>query len=179
VKWTANCGQSVMAARMEQNKQNLISAESRQQIDEWVAKYPADQKQSAVMAALRIVQEANGGWLTTELMDAVAHYLEMPPIAVYEVGSFYSMYEHKPVGRHKICVCTNISCLLCGSDSVVKHLEEKLGIKMGETTPDGKFTLKVVECLGACVGAPMFQIGREYYENLTPEKIDAILDKLD
>lgn len=179
MKWTANCGQSVMAARMEQNKQNLISAESRQQIDEWVAKYPADQKQSAVMAALRIVQEANGGWLTTELMDAVAHYLEMPPIAVYEVGSFYSMYEHKPVGRHKICVCTNISCLLCGSDSVVKHLEEKLGIKMGETTPDGKFTLKVVECLGACVGAPMFQIGREYYENLTPEKIDAILDKLD
>jgi len=168
-----------MAARMEQDKQNLISAQSRQQIDDWVAKYPGDQKQSAVMAALSIVQEANGGWLTTELMDAIAAYLQMPPIAVYEVASFYSMYEHKPVGRHKICVCTNISCLLCGSDDVVKHLEEKLGIKMGQTTPDGKFTLKVVECLGACVGAPMFQIGREYYENLTPEKIDAILDKLD
>jgi NADH-quinone oxidoreductase subunit E len=168
-----------MAARMEQNKINLISAVARKQIDQWIAKYPPDQKQSAVMAGLRIVQEANGGWLTTELMDAVAEYLGMPPIAVYEVASFYSMYEHKPVGRHKICVCTNISCLLRGSDDVVKHLEEKLGIKMGQTTADGKFTLKVVECLGACVGAPMFQIGREYYENLTPAKIDAILDKLD
>lgn len=168
-----------MAARMEQNKINLISAASREQIDAWIAKYPADQKKSAVMGALTIVQEANGGWLTDELMDAVAEYLQMPPIAVYEVASFYSMYEHKPVGRHKICVCTNISCLLCGSDEVVEHLENKLGIKMGQTTPDGKFTLKVVECLGACVGAPMFQIGKEYYEHLTPEKIDAILDKLD
>lgn len=168
-----------MAARMEQEKTNLISAASLAQIDAWIAKYPPEQQQSAVMAALTIVQEANGGWLTTELMDAVAEYLQMPPIAVYEVASFYSMYEHKPVGRHKICVCTNISCLLCGSDEVVNHLEQKLGIKMGQTTPDGKFSLKVVECLGACVGAPMFQIGKEYYEHLTPEKIDAILDKLD
>ncbi|MGD8591567.1 MAG: NADH-quinone oxidoreductase subunit NuoE [Gammaproteobacteria bacterium] len=168
-----------MAARMEQSKVNLISPGLREQIDAWIAKYPADQKQSAVMPSLTIVQEANGGWLTTELMDAVAEYLQMPPIAVYEVASFYSMYEHKPVGRHKICVCTNISCLLCGSDGVVEHLENKLGIKMGQTTADGKFTLKVVECLGACVGAPMFQIGKEYYEHLTPEKIDAILDSLD
>lgn len=168
-----------MAARIEENKVNLLSEESRAEIDTWIAKYPEEQKQSAVMPALRIVQEANGGWLTTELMDAIADYLQMPPIAVYEVASFYSMYEHKPVGRHKICVCTNISCLLRGSDQVVGHLENKLGIKMGQTTPDGKFTLKVVECLGACVGAPMFQIGREYYENLTPEKIDAILEKLD
>jgi NADH-quinone oxidoreductase subunit E len=168
-----------MAARMERSKINLISPVSREQIDAWIAKYPADQKQSAVMPALTIVQEANGGWLTTELMDAVAEYLRMPPIAVYEVASFYSMYEHKPVGRHKICVCTNISCLLCGSDGVVEHLENKLGIKMGQTTADGKFTLKVVECLGACVGAPMFQIGKEYYEHLTAEKIDAILDSLD
>jgi NADH-quinone oxidoreductase subunit E len=168
-----------MAARMEQNIIDLLAPETRAEIDQWVAKYPADQKQSAVMAALRIVQDANGGWLTTELMDAVAEYLEMPPISVYEVASFYSMYEHKSVGRHKICVCTNISCLLCGSDDIVKHLEEKLGIKMGQTTADGKFTLKEVECLGACVGAPMFQIGRQYYENLTPEKIDAILAELD
>jgi len=168
-----------MAARMEQDKVNLISDVSREEIDTWIAKYPEDQKQSAVMPALRIVQEANGGWLTTELMDAVAEYLHMPRIAVYEVASFYSMYEHKPVGRHKICVCTNISCLLCGSGDVVKHLENKLGIKMGQTTADGKFTLKVVECLGACVGAPMFQIGKEYYEHLTPEKIDSILDALD
>jgi NADH-quinone oxidoreductase subunit E len=169
----------IMAARIEQNKIDLITEQSRTEIDKWIAKYPTDQKQSAVMPALRIVQEANGGWLTTELMDAVAEYLQMPSIAVYEVASFYSMYEHKPVGRHKICVCTNISCLLCGSDDVVSHLENKLGIKMGQTTADGRFTLKEVECLGACVGAPMFQIDREYYENLTPEIIDAILEKLD
>jgi NADH-quinone oxidoreductase subunit E len=113
------------------------------------------------------------------LMDAVAEYLDMPPIAVYEVATFYSMYEHKPVGRNKICVCTNISCLLRGSDDVVKHLNEKLGIKFGEITEDGKFSLKEVECLGACAGAPMIQIGREYYENLSPEKIDSILDSLE
>ncbi len=159
--------------------QQLLSAESRADIDRWIAKYPADRKSSAVMAALRIVQDQNGGWLTTELMDAVAEYLEMEPLAVYEVATFYSMYEHKPVGRHKICVCTNISCMLCGSDGVVEHLQNRLGIKLGETTEDQRFTLKEVECLGACVNAPMFSIGRDYYEKLTPEKIDAILDKLD
>ncbi len=157
----------------------LLSRESRADIDRWIAKYPADRKQSAVMAALRIAQDQNGGWLTTELMDAVAEYLEMEPIAVYEVATFYSMYELKPVGKHKICVCTNISCMLCGSEQVVEHLEQRLGIKMGETTDDGRFTLKEVECLGACVNAPMFQLGRDYHENLTPEKIDAILDGLD
>ena len=131
------------------------------------------------MAALRIAQEQNGGWLTNELIDAVATYLDMETIAAYEVASFYSMYELKPVGRHKICVCTNISCMLCGSDKVVSHLESRLGIKMGETSDDGRFTLKEVECLGACVNAPMFQINKQYYENLTPEKVDAILDALD
>jgi NADH-quinone oxidoreductase subunit E len=156
----------------------LISPASRAEIDQWIAKYPADRKVSAVMAALRIVQDQNGGWLTNELMDAVAAYLDMPPIAVYEVATFYSMYERLPVGRHKICVCTNISCMLQGADKVVHHLEKRLGIKVGETTADGKFTLKEVECLGACVGAPMFQIGRKYYELLTPERIDAILAEL-
>jgi NADH-quinone oxidoreductase subunit E len=164
---------------MSQEKISLLSEESRADIDRWVAKYPSEQKQSAVMAALRIAQEQNGGWLTDELITAVADYLEMETIAAFEVASFYSMYELKPVGRHKICVCTNISCMLCGSDKVVTHLEGRLGIKMGETTEDGRFTLKEVECLGACVNAPMFQIGRDYYENLTPEKIDAILDGLD
>ncbi len=159
--------------------QELLSAESRADIERWITKYPADRKSSAVMAALRIAQEQNGGWLTTELMDAVAEYLEMEPMAVYEVATFYSMYELKPVGKHKICICTNISCMLCGSDGVVDHLEKRLGIKLGETTEDGRFTLKEVECLGACVNAPMFSIGRDYYEKLTPEKIDAILDKLD
>ncbi len=163
----------------ERNLIDLISKESRADIDRWIAKYPADQKQSAVMAALRIVQDQNGGHLTTELMDAVAEYLEMDPIAVYEVATFYSMYEMKPVGRHKICVCTNISCMLCGSDGIVEHLQKRLGIGFGEVTPDGRFSLKEVECLGACVGAPMFQIGEHYYEHLTPEKVDQILDELD
>jgi NADH-quinone oxidoreductase subunit E len=160
------------------SKIHLITDESRADIDNWVAKYPDDQKCSAVMAALRIVQDQNAGSLTTDIMDAVAEYLEMQPIEVYEVATFYSMYEMNPVGQHKICVCTNISCLLCGSTQVVKHLEQKLGIKMGEVTPDGKFSLKEVECLGACVNAPMCQIGNEYHEKLTPEILDKILDGL-
>lgn len=168
-----------MSQHKSQSKLDLINEASRAEIDRWVAKYPADHKESACMPALRIVQEQNGGWLNNDLMDAVAEYLDMPPIAVYEVATFYSMYELKPVGRHKICVCTNISCMLCGSDDVVKHLNEKLGIKFGEITDDGKFSLKEVECLGACGGAPMMQIGRDYHENLTPEKIDAILDSLE
>jgi NADH-quinone oxidoreductase subunit E len=168
-----------MSAQMQAPNTALISEASRAEIDRWIAKYPPEQRQSAVMAALRIVQDQNGGWLNNELMDAVADYLRMPKIAVYEVATFYSMYELDPVGRHKICVCTNISCLLCGSDGVVKHLEDKLGIKMGETTTDRRFTLKEVECLGACCGAPMLQIGTTYHENLTPQKIDEILAKLD
>jgi NADH-quinone oxidoreductase subunit E len=112
-------------------------------------------------------------------MDAVADYLDMPSISVYEVATFYSMYELKPVGKHKICICTNISCMLCGSDDVVAHFRKRLNIGLGETTADGRITLKEVECLGACVGAPMLQIGEHYYENLTPESIDQILDGLD
>ena len=162
-----------------ESKIDLLTAESRAEIDRWVAKYPAEWKQSAVMSALRIAQDQNGGWLSTELMDAVAEYLEMDPIAVYEVASFYSMYELEPVGRHKICVCTNISCQLRGADEVVSHLTKRLGIGLGESTADGRYTLKEVECLGACGGAPMFQIGHDYYENLTPAKIDEILEKLD
>ena len=169
-----------MSTRMSKpNASTLLSEESRAAIDRWIAKYPSDQKQSAVMAALNIVQDANGGWLTTELMDAVADYLDMQPIAVYEVATFYSMYELKPVGQNKLCICTNVSCMLRGSEDIVAHLEQKLGIKLGETTPDKKFTLKEVECLGACGGAPMMQVGREYHENLTSEKVDDILTKLD
>ncbi len=159
-------------------KADLLSAAVRAGIDQWVAKYPAEQKQSAVMAALRLVQEEQG-WLSTDLMDAVAEYLEMEPISVYEVATFYSMYDLKPVGRHKISVCTNISCMLCGSSQLMAHLENRLGIKRGETTADGKFTLKEVECLAACAGAPMFQIDKTYYENLTNDKADAILAGLE
>ncbi len=167
---------SVLESR---TKEDLFSPEIRAEIDEWIAKYPPEWKQSAVMAALRIVQDANGGWLSNELMDDVAAYLDMPPIAVYEVATFYSMYELKPVGRHKICVCTNVSCMINDSDKLVEHLERKLDVKLGQTTEDGRFTLKEVECLGACGGAPMMQIGRQYYENLTPELVDSILDGLE
>ena len=163
----------------DQAKLDLISADSKADIDNWVAKYPAEQKQSAVMAALRIVQDQNSGYLTDELIEAVAEYLEMPPIAVHEVATFYSMYERKPVGKVKICVCTNISCMLCGSDDVVEHLQNKLGIKLGETTGDGMFTLKEVECLGACVNAPVMQIGNDYHENLSKEKIDKLIESMD
>ena len=167
---------SVLESR---TKEDLFSSEIRAEIDEWIAKYPPEWKQSAVMAALRILQDANGGWLSNELMDDVAAYLDMPPIAVYEVATFYSMYELKPVGRHKICVCTNVSCMINDSDKLVEHLENKLHVKLGQTTEDGRFTLKEVECLGACGGAPMMQIGRQYYENLTPELVDSILDGLE
>lgn len=158
---------------------NLLPEHIRQEIDQWIAKYPPEQKQSAVLPALTIVQEYNKGWLSEELMQAVADYLEMPKIAVFEVATFYSMFELKPVGRHKICVCTNISCMLRGSEKIVNHLEERLGIGFNETTADGKVTLKEVECLGACANAPVFHLGKRYYEDLTPEKVDAILNELE
>jgi NADH-quinone oxidoreductase subunit E len=158
----------------------VLSAHARAEIDRWLTRYPADRKQSAVLAALREVQHENGGYLTTELMDAVADYLDLPPIAVYEVGSFYSMFELKPVGRHCISVCTNISCMLRGGDAILAHLEKKLGIRLGESTPDGKFYLKrEEECLAACCGAPMMQVNHVYHEHLTPEKVDRVLDSLE
>lgn len=157
----------------------VLSHDARKHINEWLKKFPSNQKQSAVIAALTFVQKENGGWLTTELMDAVAGYLDMPKIAVYEVASFYSMFSLKPVGRHVINVCTNVSCMLCGSQDIVKYLESKLNIRLGETTPEGKFTLRSVECLAACAAAPMMQIGCQYYENLTPGKIDEILSALE
>lgn len=165
--------------RKLEEKDVLLSTKVREQIDHWIAKYPQGQKPSAVIPALHIVQATNGGYLTNELLDAVAEYLEMPPISVYEVATFYSMFELKRVGQHKLCICTNISCQLCGSDQVLAHLRKRLGIGFGETTPDGHFSLKEVECLGACGGAPMMMIESQYYENLTPEKIDQILKELE
>jgi len=154
----------------------LMSTKSMHEINHWIEKYPKDQRQSAVMSTLRIVQEEHGH-LSTELMDAVAEYLGMPAIAVYEVASFYTMYEQSPVGKHLVNVCTNISCLLRDSAGVVDHLQKKLGIKLGETTEDGRFTLRSVECLGACVNAPMMQVDKDYHENLTPESIDIALEQ--
>ncbi|HRD48686.1 MAG TPA: NADH-quinone oxidoreductase subunit NuoE [Candidatus Competibacteraceae bacterium] len=165
---------------MSVRKSDLLSTHARAEIDHWISRYPADQKQSAVLAALREAQHENHGYLTTELMDAVADYLDMPPIAVYEVASFYSMFELKPVGRHSIAVCTNVSCMLRGSDTVLAYIERKLGIKLGDSTPDGKFYLKKEEeCLAACCGAPMMQVNHIYYEHLTPEKVDQVLDSLE
>lgn len=165
---------------MTVRKSDLLSAHARAEIDHWLTRYPDDQKQSAVLAALREAQHENGGYLTTDLMDAVADYLAMPPIAVYEVASFYSMFETKPVGRNHIAVCTNISCMLRGSETVLAYIERKLGIKLGDSTPDGKFYLKrEEECLAACCGAPMMQVNHIYYEHLTPEKVDQVLDSLE
>lgn len=161
------------------NPGDHLTADSLAEIDSWIAKYPADRKMSAVMAGLRIAQDQNDGWISDDLIEAVAVYLDMEPIAAYEVATFYSMYERDPVGKHKLSICTNISCMLRGSDEVVSHLENRLGIKLGETTQDGNFTLKEVECLGACVNAPMMQIGRQYHEKLTPELLDSILDNLE
>jgi NADH-quinone oxidoreductase subunit E len=157
----------------------MLSEQTRKQIDHWISKYPPEQKQSAVLPALRIAQDENGGWLREDLLNAVADYLEMPRIAVYEVATFYSLYDLEPVGRHKIWVCVNISCMLCGSDKIVDHLKKRLGVDFGQTTADGKFTLKKAECLAACANAPAMQIDRQYYENLTTEKIDHILDAME
>jgi NADH-quinone oxidoreductase subunit E len=159
---------------------SMIQGAVKAEIDRWIAQYPTGQQKSAVMSALTVVQNANGGYLTRDLMDEIADYLDIEPIEVYEVATFYSMYEHQPVGKHKICVCTNISCMLRGSDEVVSHLKQRLGVDdFRQVSADGKFSIKEVECLGACVGAPMFQIGETYYEHLTPEKIDHILDSLE
>jgi NADH-quinone oxidoreductase subunit E len=155
-----------------------LSAAALAEIDREIAKYPAERKQSAVMAALRIAQDEHR-WVSPDIMQQIADLLEIAPIHVYEVATFYSMYELNDVGRHKICVCTNVSCLLCGSHGVLEHLRQKLGIGPGETTADGRITIKEVECLGACGGAPMMQVNREYHENLTADKIDTILDALD
>ena len=157
-----------------------LSNHAKAEIDRWIAKYPADRKQSAVLAALREVQHENQGYLTIAILDAVAEYLDMPPIAVYEVASFYSMLETEKCGRHSISVCTNISCMLNGSGEIMQHIENKLGIKEGQSTEDGRFHIKQEEeCLAACCAAPMMMVDHVYYENLTPEKVDEILDKLE
>lgn len=158
----------------------VLSDNLKESIDQWVVKYPTDQRQSAVISALTMVQEAEGGWLKPEMMDAVADYLEMPKIAVYEVASFYSMLETEPVGRHVVALCTNISCMLRGAESIVAYVENKLGIKLGETTSDGRITLKKEEeCLAGCVAAPMMTVNGHYHENLTSERIDEIFDGLE
>ena len=162
---------------MSAGAETVLSAHVREEIDHWIAKFPEGRQRSAVIGALHAAQHENKGYLTTELMDAVAAYLELPPIEVYEVASFYSMFETRPVGEHSISVCTNISCMLRGSAEIVEHIEKRLGIKTGESTPDGKFYLKrEEECLAACCGAPMMMVDHVYHEDLTVDKVDAVLD---
>jgi NADH-quinone oxidoreductase subunit E len=160
-------------------EQNPLSEHTRAEIDHWVAKFPPGRQRSAVISALRAAQEQNHGYLTAELMDAVAAHLRLPPIQVYEVASFYSMFETHPCGRHHVSVCTNISCMLRGGEEIAAHVERKLGIKLGESTPDGRIYLKrEEECLAACTGAPMMMVDHHYHEHLTPEKVDRILAEL-
>ncbi len=156
----------------------MISDQAKKEIGIWVAKYPAGRQSSAVMEALKIVQAENGGSLANDLIKAVAEYLDMPRISVQEVATFYENYNHKPVGKHVIRVCHNISCMLNGADDLISYLETKLGVKTGEVSKDDLVSVKKVECLGACVGAPMCQIGDKYFENLTEQRIDEIVDSL-
>ncbi|MEO7343476.1 MAG: NADH-quinone oxidoreductase subunit NuoE [Methylotenera sp.] len=156
----------------------MLSPEAIVKIDYELTKYPADQRQAAVMSALRIVQTERG-WLSKESISEVAQYLRMPDIAAMEVASFYNMYDLAPVGKYKISICTNISCMLRDSDVIVDHLQTKLGVGFNEVTPDGKFCLKEGECMGACGGAPLLIVNNHtMHEFLTPAKVDAILEKL-
>ncbi|MBI1225625.1 MAG: NADH-quinone oxidoreductase subunit NuoE [Bacteroidetes bacterium] len=144
-----------------------------------IKRYPAGRQKSALLPVLHLAQAEFDGWLSVPVMDYVASLLELQPIEVYEVASFYSMFNLEPVGKCLIEVCHTSSCWLMGADDIVKHLEQKLGIKKGQTTPDGKFTLKTVECLGSCGTAPMMMIGADFHENLTLEKVDALVKEWD
>lgn len=156
----------------------MLSPEAIVKIDYELTKYPADQRQAAVMSALRIVQTERG-WLSKESITEVAQYLGMPEIAAMEVATFYNMYDLSPVGKYKVTICTNISCMLRGSDEIVNHLQQKLGVGFNEVTPDGKFCLKEGECMGCCGGAPLMHVNNtQMHEFLTIEKVDAILEEL-
>jgi NADH-quinone oxidoreductase subunit E len=158
----------------------LLSDHVREEIEHWKARFPEGKQRSAVISALHAVQHENGGYLTAELMNAVADYLGLPTIQVYEVATFYSMFQTKPVGRHNVAICTNVSCMLRGADDIVDHVENKLGVQLGESTEDGRIYLKrEEECLAACCGAPMMMVNHKYHENLTTEQVDDILDGLD
>ena len=162
------------------NKKDLLNGDTRVRIDLWVAKFPPQNKRSALIQALLAAQDQNGGWIGKDLIEAVADYLDLPPVWAHEVASFYSMIDRQPVGRHKVNICTNISCWLNGAEDIVGHVEKKLGVSLGQTTADERITLVVEEeCLAACCGAPMMVVDGHYHENLDPQKVDEILDGLD
>ena len=154
-----------------------FSDEKLKKIDEIIARYPEGKSKSAIIPILHLAQEEFGGWLSPETMDYVATILKIEPIEVYEVATFYSMYNLKPVGRYMFEVCQTGPCMISGSDNIIDYIKKKLGINVGETTPDGLFTLKTVECLGACGYAPMMQLGKHFREHLTPEKVDQIIEE--
>jgi NADH-quinone oxidoreductase subunit E len=157
---------------------SLLSTDAQRRIDRQLAKYPAEQKRSAVIAALAIAQDEHG-WLSAELMDEVAGYLGMPTVAVYEVASFYSMFELKPTGRYKLTICTNLPCALQGATAAAEHLQRRLGIGFGETTGDGRFTLKEGECFGACGDAPVLLVNNKRMVSfMNPPQLDALIDEL-
>jgi NADH-quinone oxidoreductase subunit E len=168
------------AAVADVDPQVVLEAGTREHIDHWVAKFPPERKRSALIQGLMAAQEQNGGWLSDALIAAVAKYLELPAVWAYEVATFYSMFDTAPVGRHKVSICTNISCWLNGAEQLVGHVESKLGCKLGETSSDRRITLVCEEeCLAACCGAPMMVVDGHYHEKLTPAKIDEILDGLE
>ena len=157
-----------------------LSQHVKEEIEGWKARFPADRQRSAVISALHAVQHENHGFVTAEQMNAVAEYLELPTIQVYEVATFYSMFQTREVGRNEVAICTNVACMLRGADDIVDHVETKLGIKTGESTADGKIFLKQEEeCIAACCGAPAMMVNHKYHENLTKEQVDEILDGLD
>ena len=158
------------------NGRYRLSQAVMDKVDKEAAKYPS--RRAAVKSALRYCQE-EAGWVSNGVVTAVAEYLGLAPIEVYEVATFYDMFYTEPGGRHRIRVCTNVSCMLRGAETIVNHLKEKLGIKVGETSPDGRITLLEAECLGACGGAPMLICGNQYVENMTTDKLDVLLDQLD
>lgn len=160
-----------------QNLNMQFSEQKLKEVDQIIARYPAGKQKSALLPVLHMAQQEFGGWLDVPVMDYVASLLKLDPIEVYEVATFYSMYNLKPVGRYMFEVCQTGPCMINGSDSIVEHIHDRLGIKPGETTSDGLFTLKTVECLGACGYAPMMQMGKTYREHLTNEKVDAIIDE--
>jgi NADH-quinone oxidoreductase subunit E len=162
------------------SEQQPLSDHVRAEIDRWRARFPEGRQRSAVIGALHAVQHENGGFVTEELMDRVAEYLDLPKVNVYEVAAFYSMFQTNAVGRHNVAICTNVSCMLRGAEDIVAHVEEKLGIDLGQSTADGRIYLKKEEeCLAACCGAPMMMVDHKYHEDLTLEKVDEILDALD
>lgn len=165
-----------MKIEITEQKRPVLSEEAKAEIQRVIAQYPEGRHKSAILRVMHIVEEEAGGWLSPDTMDMIAEILSIEPIEVYEVATFYTMFNLQPVGKYVFEVCRTGPCMLVGSDNIISYLENKLNIKVGETTTDGMFTLKTAECLGACGYGPMLQCGEEYHEYLTPEKVDELIE---